>query len=183
MEPGGLIVLVALFVGFWLLVIRPQRRRAQEQRMLHESVAVGDEIVTLGGLLGRVKAIDETDDIDHDKAPTEAGASSPEGALLGDVAPVHVEPRHIGLRNVPNLLECGHEPLREERVPVGSRLPLIDDTESVIGGTGSVGNQPVRCAGTVIHPAEFLLYGVVLVDSRPRKSQNLTDSHWRILIP
>ncbi len=62
MEPGGLIVLVALFVGFWLLVIRPQRRRAQEQRTLHESVAVGDEIVTLGGLLGRVKAIDETDD-------------------------------------------------------------------------------------------------------------------------
>ncbi len=62
MEPGGLIVLVALFVGFWLLVIRPQRRRAQEQRALHESVAVGDEIVTLGGLLGRVKSIDETDD-------------------------------------------------------------------------------------------------------------------------
>ena len=62
MEPGGLIVLVALFVGFWLLVIRPQRRRAQEQRTLHESVAVGDEIVTLGGLLGRVKSIDETDD-------------------------------------------------------------------------------------------------------------------------
>ena len=62
MEPGGLIVLVALFVGFWLLVLRPQRRRAQEQRALHESVTVGDEIVTLGGLLGRVKSIDETDD-------------------------------------------------------------------------------------------------------------------------
>ena len=62
MEPGGLIVLVALFVGFWVLVVRPQRRRAQEQRTLHESVAVGDEIVTLGGLLGRVKSIDETDD-------------------------------------------------------------------------------------------------------------------------
>ena len=43
-------------------MIRPQRRRAQEQRTLHETVAVGDEIVTLGGLLGTVKAIDETDD-------------------------------------------------------------------------------------------------------------------------
>ena len=31
MEPGGLIVLVALFVLFWLFIIRPQRRRAQEQ--------------------------------------------------------------------------------------------------------------------------------------------------------
>jgi len=62
LEPGGLIVLVALFALFWLFVIKPQRRRAQEQRTLHESIEVGDEIVTLGGMLGRVKAIDETDD-------------------------------------------------------------------------------------------------------------------------
>ncbi|HYK07847.1 MAG TPA: preprotein translocase subunit YajC [Gaiellaceae bacterium] len=62
MEPGGLIVLVALFVLFWLFIVRPQRRRAQEQRVLHESIAVGDEVVTLGGLLGRVRAIDEEDD-------------------------------------------------------------------------------------------------------------------------
>jgi preprotein translocase subunit YajC len=62
LEPGGLIVLVALFALFWLFVIRPQRRRVQDQRLLHESIEVGDEIVTLGGLLGRVKAIDETDD-------------------------------------------------------------------------------------------------------------------------
>jgi preprotein translocase subunit YajC len=62
LEPGGLIVLVALFVFFWLFVIRPQRRRAQEQRLLHESIAVGDEIVTLGGLVGRVRSIDEAED-------------------------------------------------------------------------------------------------------------------------
>ena len=61
MEPGGVIVLVALLVFFWLFVIRPQRRRAQEQRVLHESIAVGDEIVTLGGLIGRVRNIDEQD--------------------------------------------------------------------------------------------------------------------------
>jgi preprotein translocase subunit YajC len=62
LEPGGLIVLVALFVLFWLFIIRPQRRRAQEQSTLHESVGVGDEIVTLGGLLGHVRSIDESDD-------------------------------------------------------------------------------------------------------------------------
>jgi preprotein translocase subunit YajC len=62
LEPGGLIVLVALFVLFWLFIIKPQRRRLQEQRELHESVAVGDEIVTLGGLLGRVRSVDEEDD-------------------------------------------------------------------------------------------------------------------------
>jgi preprotein translocase subunit YajC len=62
LEPGGLIVLVALFVLFWLFIIRPQRRRVQEQRTLHESVGIGDEIVTLGGLLGHVRSINEDDD-------------------------------------------------------------------------------------------------------------------------
>ena len=62
MEPGGLIVLVALFALFWLFVIKPQRRRMQEQRTLHENVGVGDEIVTLGGLLGHVRKINESDD-------------------------------------------------------------------------------------------------------------------------
>ena len=62
MEPGGLIVIVALFALFWLFVVRPQRRRLQEVRDLHDSVAVGDEIVTQGGLLGFVRGMNEDDD-------------------------------------------------------------------------------------------------------------------------
>ena len=62
MEPGGLIVLVALLALFWIFLIRPQRRRLHEQRELHDSVAVGDEIVTIGGLIGHVRDIDEEDD-------------------------------------------------------------------------------------------------------------------------
>ncbi|MEO5575100.1 MAG: preprotein translocase subunit YajC [Gaiellaceae bacterium] len=62
MEPGGLIVLVALFALFWLFVIKPQRRRLQDQRTLHESVTVGDEIVTMGGLLGHVRGVNDEDD-------------------------------------------------------------------------------------------------------------------------
>ena len=62
MDAGGLIILVALFVLFWLFVVKPQRRRMQEQRTLHASVVVGDEIVTMGGLLGHVREINENDD-------------------------------------------------------------------------------------------------------------------------
>ena len=62
MDAGGLIILVALFVLFWLFVIKPQRRRKEERRTLHDSVAVGDEIVTVGGLLGHVRDINESDD-------------------------------------------------------------------------------------------------------------------------
>jgi preprotein translocase subunit YajC len=61
LEPGGLIVLVALLALFWIFLIRPQRRRLHEQRELHASVAVGDEVVTVGGLIGRVRSIDEED--------------------------------------------------------------------------------------------------------------------------
>ena len=62
MEPGGLIILVALFALFWLFIIRPQRRRLQAQRELHASVAVGDEIVTMGGVLGHVREVNDDDD-------------------------------------------------------------------------------------------------------------------------
>ena len=62
MDAGGLIILVALFVLFWLFVIKPQRRRMEERRKLHDNVAVGDEIVTMGGLLGHVRGIEESDD-------------------------------------------------------------------------------------------------------------------------
>ena len=62
MEPGGLIILVALFALFWLFVIKPQRRRLHDQRTLHESVGVGDEIVTMGGMLGHVRGVNEDDD-------------------------------------------------------------------------------------------------------------------------
>jgi preprotein translocase subunit YajC len=55
-----LIVIVAMFVLLWLFLIAPQRRRVQEQRKLIESVEVGDEILTVGGLIGRVRA--ELDD-------------------------------------------------------------------------------------------------------------------------
>jgi preprotein translocase subunit YajC len=61
-EPGGLIVLLALLVLFWLFIIKPQRRRLHDQRELHASVEVGDEIVTMGGLLGHVRGINDEDD-------------------------------------------------------------------------------------------------------------------------
>ena len=51
-----LIVIVAMFALLWLFLIAPQRRRAQAQRELIGSVEVGDEILTVGGLIGRVRA-------------------------------------------------------------------------------------------------------------------------------
>jgi preprotein translocase subunit YajC len=58
-----LILLVAMLALLWLLLIRPQRRRQQEQQQLLSSVEPGDEVLTVGGLYGIVRDIDEEDDL------------------------------------------------------------------------------------------------------------------------
>jgi preprotein translocase subunit YajC len=53
---GQLIIIVAMFALLWVFLIMPQRRRANAQRELLASVEVGDEILTVGGLIGRVRS-------------------------------------------------------------------------------------------------------------------------------
>ena len=66
---GQLIIIVAMFVLLWLLLIRPQRQRQVAQRELISSVAVGDEILTAGGLYGHVRALGEEYDLVVEIAP------------------------------------------------------------------------------------------------------------------
>jgi preprotein translocase subunit YajC len=54
----NLIIIVVLFALFWVLLVRPQRRRGQEQRELLGSLEPGDEIVSTGGLFGVIKSIE-----------------------------------------------------------------------------------------------------------------------------
>jgi preprotein translocase subunit YajC len=60
---GFLVPLLVLGVLFYFLLIRPQQRRVRAQRDLIASVEVGDEIMTAGGILGTVRAIDDDDDL------------------------------------------------------------------------------------------------------------------------
>ena len=55
----GMLPLIVIFVIFYFLLIRPQVKRAKEHKKLTESVAKGDEIVTGGGLLGKVVDVNE----------------------------------------------------------------------------------------------------------------------------
>jgi preprotein translocase subunit YajC len=58
MEGLGNLVFLALLIGvFYFLLIRPQKRRVEQHRSLIESVQVGDEIITIGGLFGTVRAM------------------------------------------------------------------------------------------------------------------------------
>ena len=49
----------AMLVLMWALLIQPQRRRQQKQARLLSELAAGDEVVTLGGLYGRVQSVDK----------------------------------------------------------------------------------------------------------------------------
>jgi preprotein translocase subunit YajC len=54
-----LISLALMVAIFYFLLIRPQQRRVRQQRELVGSLDVGDEVVTIGGMFGRIMELDE----------------------------------------------------------------------------------------------------------------------------
>lgn len=60
-QPGfmGFLPLIILVIVFYFLLIRPQSKRAKEHRNMVSNLAKGDEVVTTGGLLGRIAELDE----------------------------------------------------------------------------------------------------------------------------
>lgn len=53
----GLMPLILMFVVLWFLMIRPQMKRAKEHKALIAALAKGDEVVTQGGIAGRVTQV------------------------------------------------------------------------------------------------------------------------------
>jgi len=52
--------LILIFAVFYFLLIRPQSKRAKELKQMISALAKGDEVVTTGGLLGKVTDVGET---------------------------------------------------------------------------------------------------------------------------
>ncbi len=66
LDPSGIILQLApiliLVVIFWLLIFRPQQKRAREQKAMLNAITRGDTVVTTGGIIGKVtKAVDGED--------------------------------------------------------------------------------------------------------------------------
>lgn len=55
----SLVMVVAIFVLFYFMLIRPQNKRAKEHRELIGQLKKGDEVITSGGLLAKVVSMDE----------------------------------------------------------------------------------------------------------------------------
>lgn len=55
---SSLLFLLFFIAIFYFMLIRPQRRRQQEHKALIESLKRGDEVVTAGGIFGKIKKVD-----------------------------------------------------------------------------------------------------------------------------
>lgn len=60
-SPGGdlltFLPMIAIFVVFYFLLIRPQQKRAKETKAMLAALAKGDEVITAGGIVGKVNKL------------------------------------------------------------------------------------------------------------------------------
>jgi len=59
-NPGmSLILMVGVFVVMYFLMIRPQKKKQKEEQQMRDTIQIGDEITTIGGIMGRVVTVKE----------------------------------------------------------------------------------------------------------------------------
>ena len=56
---GGIIMIVVMAVAMYFLMIRPQKKKQKEEQEMRDSIQIGDEVTTIGGIIGRVVTVKE----------------------------------------------------------------------------------------------------------------------------
>ena len=60
-SPFDLIIMIGVFfLIIYFIIIRPQNKRTKKQKEMIDALSVGDEVVTNGGVLGKIKNINES---------------------------------------------------------------------------------------------------------------------------
>ena len=54
---SSIIMLVVMAVAMYFLMIRPQKKKQKEEQQMRDSIQIGDEITTIGGIMGRVVTV------------------------------------------------------------------------------------------------------------------------------
>ena len=85
---GGLLPIILMFVVLWFLMIRPQMKKAKEQKAMVSALAKGDEIILASGLVGRISKVGEnylnvevSDGVDIVVQKNAVGAILPKGTM------------------------------------------------------------------------------------------------------
>lgn len=66
----SIVLIVVMFVALYFFMIRPQKKQEKEQNDMRNNLQVGDEITTIGGIIGKVVSIKEetvTIETSHDR--------------------------------------------------------------------------------------------------------------------
>tara|TARA_B100000989_G_scaffold250436_1_gene198200 strand:+ start:80 stop:361 length:282 start_codon:yes stop_codon:yes gene_type:complete len=61
---GQFIPLILIIAIMWFLIIRPQRKQAQEHRQMIQALRRGDQVITQGGLIGKVLKVKEDNELE-----------------------------------------------------------------------------------------------------------------------
>ena len=93
-----LIVIVVLFVLMWLLLVRPQRKRSEQQLAMQDALRKGDEVITAGGLHGTVVSIE--DDVLEIEIAKGTVARLDRRAVAAVVTPEEEEPEALPEKSV-----------------------------------------------------------------------------------
>ncbi len=60
---GGIVMMILIYAlifgAMWFFLIRPQKKKQKEEKKMRENLQVGDEVVTIGGVYGRVISLKE----------------------------------------------------------------------------------------------------------------------------
>ncbi|MGN1044189.1 MAG: preprotein translocase subunit YajC [Acutalibacteraceae bacterium] len=59
---SSLLVYAVLIIGLYLVVFRPNQKRKKQEEEMRKALAIGDEITTIGGIVGRVVSLREDSD-------------------------------------------------------------------------------------------------------------------------
>ena len=57
-----ILMMVAIFAIMYFIMIRPQKKKQKEEQTMRDNLQIGDEITTIGGIMGRVVAIKDDED-------------------------------------------------------------------------------------------------------------------------
>ncbi|MBQ9847396.1 MAG: preprotein translocase subunit YajC [Clostridia bacterium] len=56
---GSLIMIVGFVALMYFMLIRPQKKQQKKEKQMRDSIQIGDEIITIGGIYGRVVSLKE----------------------------------------------------------------------------------------------------------------------------
>ncbi len=138
---ANLILLIGIFVIFWLLLIRPQAKRAKEHKKMVENLQRGDEVITGGGIIGLILNVSENYVVIEIASGVEIlTIKSSVQTLLPKGTMKSIEPSKGGKQQKKGAKSSSSAPVQEEK-------PEADQDTAAAGGSDSSGSDEAPKAG------------------------------------